>query len=88
MAMPTPAEIQYMMAHTADDKRPNIIAAAAVSLSLAYIAVILRFIGRWRVSVPLLADDWWILVALVCGPRDIAVSNRHHGDSERLTRSE
>ena len=66
MAMPTPEQLQYMQAHITDDMRPNIIAASTISIILAYAAVTLRFVARWRVRAAVLADDWWILVALVC----------------------
>lgn len=68
MAMPTLEQIQYMKAHIADNKQPNLIAAFTVSISLAYIAVVLRFIARRRRGVELLADDWLMLVALVSHP--------------------
>jgi hypothetical protein len=71
MGMPTLAQIQYMEAHITDDKRPNLIAAFTVSIALAYIAVILRFVARRRRGVQLLADDWLIFVALVSCPGDI-----------------
>jgi len=76
MAMPTLAQIEYMKAHITDDKRHNLIATFIVSISLAYIAVILRFIARRRRRVQYLADDWLILVALVSHPGNITASNK------------
>ena len=68
MAAPTPAQIQYMEAHISDDRRPGLIASVVIPLSIASIAVVLRFIARRRVRAPLLADDWLILASLVCYP--------------------
>ena len=65
MATPTPAQIHYMQAHISDDKRPQLIVASVVPLSLACVAVILRLVARRRSRVPLLAEDWWICTALV-----------------------
>lgn len=73
--MPTPAQIQYMQAHIADNKQPDLIAAITICITLAYLAVAARFGARWRVRMPLMADDWWILVALVCVRWDLAESN-------------
>ena len=68
MAVPTPAQIAYMEAHISDDRRPGLIASVVIPLSIATIAVALRFIARRRVRVPLLADDWLILASLVYDP--------------------
>ena len=75
MGMPTPAQIQYMQAHIADNKQPDLIAATTICITLAYLAVAARFGARWRVRMSLMADDWWILVALVRVFYDMADSN-------------
>lgn len=58
-------EIGYELAHATDDRRPSLIAAYAVCLSLAYVAVTLRFISRRKSKNALMADDWMLVVGLV-----------------------
>lgn len=41
-------------------------AAVIALLCLATVAVILRFVARISLRNPLMADDWAILIALVC----------------------
>ena len=67
MSTPTPAQIEYMQAHISDNRKLDLIASVAVPLSIATIAVFLRFVARHRARAPLLADDWLILASLVCG---------------------
>ena len=47
------------------DERPNLIAAIVVSISLAYAAVIMRFVARWKARAGLRGDDWFIIAGLV-----------------------
>ena len=42
-----------------------IISSSIPLIVLAILAVILRFISRWVIRVPLMLDDWLILAALV-----------------------
>lgn len=60
-----PEELAYQKAHIADDRRADIIIAIAVCLPVAYVAVILRIMSRRVAAVPLLADDWTMMIALV-----------------------
>ena len=50
--------------HINDNKQPDIIAASAICLPLAYIAVILRLVARRLGRIPLGADDYTVLTAL------------------------
>ena len=65
MSALTQQEILYEMEHIGDNKGPSLIAAYAVCISLAYVAVFLRFISRRIGKNALLADDWMVVVALV-----------------------
>lgn len=65
MATLSKQEIEYELAHASDDEGPSLIAAYTVCLSLAYIAVALRFISRWKSRNAVLADDWMLVVGLV-----------------------
>ena len=65
MAQLTPTEVQYELEHIDQDRAPNIIAAYATCLSLACIAVVLRFIARKTSRSSLQADDLAIFLALV-----------------------
>ena len=63
--MLTPAEIEDQMAHSFDNKAPDIIAADVVCLTVAFIAVALRFQARRVARIRYEADDWLILAGLV-----------------------
>ncbi|CAD6581203.1 MAG: hypothetical protein ASARMPRED_000444 [Alectoria sarmentosa] len=58
-------EIEYELAHASDNRGPTLIAAYAVCLSLAYVAVTLRFISRRKSRNALMADDWMSVVGLL-----------------------
>ncbi len=58
-------EIEYEMMHATDNRAPSLITAYAVCLSLAYVAVALRFISRRKSRLALMADDWMLVVGLV-----------------------
>ena len=66
MATLSKEEIEYELAHAGDNEGPSLIVAYTVCLSLAYIAVALRFISRWKSRNALLGDDWMLVVGLVC----------------------
>lgn len=65
MATISPSELEYQKSHINDSRVPEIIAAFAVCLPLAYIAVILRFTSRRIGKIALKADDYWVIIALV-----------------------
>ena len=59
------ADIQYQLAHLSDSRVSNIKISVAICLPASCLAVILRFVSRRIGKIPLKADDWCILVALV-----------------------
>ena len=65
MAQLSPAEIQYEVEHIHQNRAPDIIASYVTCLSLACIAVVLRFVARRISRASLQADDMTILAALV-----------------------
>ena len=66
MSAPIPPEqLKYYEEHASDNRQPNLIATITLGLALSCIAVILRFIARWRTRAGYRADDWLILLALV-----------------------
>ncbi|CRG91986.1 hypothetical protein PISL3812_09040 [Talaromyces islandicus] len=64
MSTPSPAEIAYMEAHPHDSKVANLVACGAVTLGIAYIAVILRIVARTKTAFRMGADDYLIILAL------------------------
>ena len=60
------ASEQYQLANISDTKVPAIIVCNAICLAAACVAVILRIIARRLIKISLQADDWVILLALVC----------------------
>jgi hypothetical protein len=81
MSTPTPAEIAYMEAHPDDSKIANLVACGAVTLGIAYIAVILRIVARTKTAFRMGADDYMIILSLVR-----SAGEQLRGQSE-LTRS-
>lgn len=65
MSTPTKAEVAYMMAHPNDTKVPNLIACGAITLGLAYLAVVLRIVARTKTAFRMGADDYLIILSLV-----------------------
>ena len=65
--MPSPAQLMEEEMHVSDTMVPNIIAANVICLTIACIAVVLRFLARRMARVRYEADDWLIVVALVRG---------------------
>ncbi len=63
--MASPSDIQYQIDHINDDRGSAIITSHAIVLSLAVIAVMLRFVSRRLCRTQILADDVMIVVALV-----------------------
>ena len=63
--LPTPEQLQYMVAHQSDDLRGSMIASSAAGGTLAIVFVILRIMARKMPGIPLGADDWWMLASLV-----------------------
>lgn len=55
----------YQVEHSKDDETKAVYVVEAVLITLATIAVILRFLSRRIKVAPYLLDDWLIVVALV-----------------------
>lgn len=64
MAAPTPSEIQYQLEHIHQNRSGDIVVSHIICMTLASIAVILRFASRRLCRAALLADDYTIIVAL------------------------
>ncbi|KAL8784407.1 MAG: hypothetical protein Q9195_009052 [Heterodermia aff. obscurata] len=73
MATLSKQEIEYELAHASDNEGPSLIAAYTVCLSLAYLAVALRFISRWKSRNAILVDDWMLVVGLLFTSGQVAV---------------
>jgi hypothetical protein len=66
---PTPEEaafLAYQLEHQHETRQPSFYATVSVCLFIAYLSVFLRLFARRTKAQPLLADDWWIIAALVC----------------------
>lgn len=61
----TPAQLLYEQQHITDNRTPEMIASHVICLTLAFIAVCLRFLSRRIGRIDYTADDWWIVNALV-----------------------
>lgn len=62
----SPAEAAYQLAHAHQSKTGQLIGSTAALSTLATVLVVVRFVTRVHTKVGLKADDWAILVALVC----------------------
>ena len=66
MAVPIPpAQIEYFEEHASDNVQISLIVIPVVCLVVAYTAVFLRFIARWKNRASFQTDDWLILLSLV-----------------------
>ena len=61
----TPEQLADQRAHWHDDRRPMLYASTALFGCIAVVAVVLRFVARWRLKAKIKIDDWLIVVALV-----------------------
>lgn len=71
MVAPSPAEIQYQLAHIHEDRSLDIILSHAICLPIAVIAVVLRLVSRRLIKDSIQADDWLIIVALLFAAGEI-----------------
>lgn len=62
----SPTEAAYQLAHAHQSKTSQLIGSTAALSALATTLVLARFIARVHTNVGLKADDWAILLALVC----------------------
>lgn len=65
MAAPSPSEIQYQLDHIREDRSSDIVISHIICMTLATVAVILRFTSRRLCKAAILADDYMIIAALV-----------------------
>ena len=61
----SPAEINYELAHSNDNRASNIVVSSVICISLATIAVMLRLLARRLSKAKILADDYMMIFALV-----------------------
>ena len=76
MANPSASEIAYEKAHVEESRQRNIAVSNAICLSIAFVAVLLRFISRRLAGTNNGPDDWWAwtaLVSKVASQKDIGV---------------
>ena len=62
---PSPEKLLYEQQHLTDDRSATIIAATVICISLATIAVCMRFASRRIAHIDYKADDWLSISALV-----------------------
>ena len=60
-----PEQAQYQLAHVHERRRKSIAVAYAICLSIAFVAVIMRFVSRRIGRSSYGADDWSMVVAMV-----------------------
>ena len=65
MLHPSPADIEFMIKHIDDDRRPWFVGANAGCLVLAYLSVALRLLSRRKIGTKIGLDDWLIGLATV-----------------------
>jgi hypothetical protein len=66
-------------------RAPHVLAAAIILPFFSIVAVGLRMLARRRQKQHLHADDWLVIVALVCSPVVFAILSRHRLISQILT---
>ena len=67
MVQLSPQEIEYQKLHVHDDRSQDIVSSHAICITLAFLAVVLRFLSRKLGKIPIGADDWTIILAFVFG---------------------
>ena len=65
MAQSSSSEIQYQLNHINDDKSGQMVSSQVCGMVIAFAAVALRLVSRRVGRVPILADDYMIVIALV-----------------------
>ena len=58
-------DIAYQVAHIHDDRSHDIIISQALCITIALIAIILRFLSRALGRIILGADDWMIVAGFI-----------------------
>lgn len=72
MGQLSPEEIASQQAHIHDDRSNDIIISHAICLSLALIAIVLRFLSRHIGKVRLEPDDWMIVASFIFASGEVA----------------
>lgn len=62
---PTAAEVQYMEMHIGDNRKASLIVVSAICLTVAFLAVAMRFLSRRLLRAEYKADDWFVIAGLV-----------------------
>ena len=65
MGQISPEEISYQQVHIHDDRSRDIVLSHIICLSLAFIAILLRFLSRHIGRVRREPDDWMIVAAFI-----------------------
>jgi len=63
--VPTPSELRYEQSHINESAVPGLVASNIIGLSVAYVAVGLRFLCRRIGHIKLDWDDWMVSAGLV-----------------------
>jgi len=75
MAQPSSSEVQYQLNHINDNKSLEMVSSQICGMVIAFVAVALRLLSRRVGRVPILSDDYMIVVALVgANPRSYTSS--------------
>ncbi len=69
--VPTAAELQYEREHYDETEVPALLASNLLFLSLAVVAVVIRFLCRWVSKIKYQYDDWFIVAGLVSASFDL-----------------
>ncbi len=72
------------MKHQRQNSISSFIVAGLITLAAAYLAVALRFISRRLMHIKLEADDWMMVLGLVCPDFEQPFGNRHFWRMEVL----
>lgn len=65
MGQPSSSEVQYQLNHINDNKSVEMVSSQICGMVVAFVAVALRLLSRRVGRVPILSDDYMIVVALV-----------------------
>ena len=65
LVTPSPAKLLFEQQHITDNRSANLIAANVVCVTLAFIAVCMRFVSRQMAKIEYQADDWLSISGLV-----------------------
>ncbi|KAL9037606.1 MAG: hypothetical protein Q9214_005629 [Letrouitia sp. 1 TL-2023] len=64
--LPSPADLQYQLTHVNDNKQPEMIATFTICGTLAAVSVGSRFLSRRLNKSGIEADDYAVLVGMIC----------------------